>query len=202
MTTLTKAASFSLTCLAAVWMLTSSVAMAAEEPKKAETPPAAPAASTAPAADAAKPADGTPKEATATDTSAGGKPSAYEKLKATEKGKLKNPLSGNADAIVEGKKRYLSYGCNGCHGGNGGGGMCPPLTNDTWVYDGDDDTLFRLVIQGSVELQKDGFARKRKEAVTGPMPGYKDIILNEEHMWQIITFIRSVWNGDPARNKW
>jgi hypothetical protein len=27
--------------------------------------------------------------------------------------------------------------------------MCPPLTNDTWVYGADDDTLFRLIALGS-----------------------------------------------------
>ena len=41
--------------------------------------------------------------------------------------------------------------------------MCPPLTNDTWVYGGDDDTLFRLITLGSDELQKAGYVRKGRE---------------------------------------
>ncbi len=45
--------------------------------------------------------------------------------------------------------------------------MCPPLTNDTWVYGGDDDTLFRLVVLGSDELQKAGYTRKGRENVVG-----------------------------------
>ena len=52
----------------------------------------------------------------------------------------------------------MSAGCNGCHGG-GGGGMCPPLTNDVWLYGAGDDTLFRLVTLGSDELQKQGYKR-------------------------------------------
>ena len=54
----------------------------------------------------------------------------------------------------------MLYACSGCHGGTGGGGMCPPLTNDVWVYGGDDDTLFRLVAYGSQTLQSKGYGRK------------------------------------------
>ena len=74
---------------------------------------------------------------------------------------------------------FLGYSCNGCHGGGGGGGMCPPLTNDVWVYDGDDDTLFRLVTLGSDELQKQGYTRKGRENVVGPMPPFGTLIKNE-----------------------
>ena len=76
-------------------------------------------------------------------------------IKNTPKGKLVNPYKDTqADIVAQGGKFFQSYSCSGCHGGGGGGGMCPPLTNDTWVYGGDDDTLFRLVTLGSDELQK------------------------------------------------
>ena len=69
-----------------------------------------------------------------------------QRADAAAKGTLKNPYNDSDKAVVDsGSKLYFKYGCNGCHGGSGGGGMCPPLTNDTWVYGGDDDTLFRLV---------------------------------------------------------
>lgn len=123
-------------------------------------------------------------------------------VSAAEKGTLKNPYTDKPDAIAEGKKLYLSYSCNGCHGGGGGGGMCPPLTNDVWVYGSDDDTLFRLITLGSVDLQKAGYGRKGREGVVGPMPAYKDILKTEDELWKIIAFIRSVHGGDPARRNW
>ena len=79
-------------------------------------------------------------------------------VKNTPKGKLVNPYKDTqADIVAQGAQFLQSYSCSGCHGGGGGGGMCPPLTNDTWVYGGDDDTLFRLVTLGSDELQKQGY---------------------------------------------
>jgi mono/diheme cytochrome c family protein len=87
-------------------------------------------------------------------------------IKNTPKGKLVNPYKDTqADIVAQGGKFLASYSCSGCHGGGGGGGMCPPLTNDTWIYGGDDDTLFRLVTLGSDELQKQGYSRKGREDV-------------------------------------
>jgi mono/diheme cytochrome c family protein len=110
----------------------------------------------------------------------------------TPKGQLKNPYTDIAAIADEGHHRYLSAGCNGCHGGGGGGGMCPALTNDTWVYGKDDDTLFRLVTLGSDELQKQGYTRVRTETVVGPMPPFGDILKTSDDLWRIIAFIRSV----------
>ncbi|SEQ90114.1 Cytochrome C oxidase, cbb3-type, subunit III [Solimonas aquatica] len=123
-----------------------------------------------------------------------------ERVKAAAKGTLKNPYSdSDATVVEEGRKIYFKSGCNGCHGGGGGGGMCPPLTNDTWVYGGDDDTLFRLVALGSQDLQAAGYARKGHENVVGPMPPHGVIVKTEDDLWKIITFIRSNFHGSPAR---
>ena len=112
---------------------------------------------------------------------------------ATPKGSLKNPYKDDDAAVVAaGSKLYLGYGCNGCHGGNGGGGMCPPLTNDTWVYGPDDDTLFRLVSLGSDGLKAAGYHRVKQEVVVGPMPPFGGILKSSDQLWKIITFIRSV----------
>jgi len=120
-------------------------------------------------------------------------------IQKTAKGKLKNPYSDSqADIAEQGRQLLLSYGCTGCHGGGGGGGMCPALTNDIWVYGGDDDTLFRLVTLGSDELQKQGYTRIGRENVVGPMPPFGSIIKNSDDLWKIFTFIRSRFNGDPA----
>jgi mono/diheme cytochrome c family protein len=120
-------------------------------------------------------------------------------VKDTPKGKLVNPYKDTqADAVAAGGQFLLSYSCSGCHGGGGGGGMCPALTNDIWVYGGDDDTLFRLVTLGSDELQKQGYTRVGRENVVGPMPPFGTIIKSSDDLWKILAFVRSKYSGDPA----
>lgn len=120
-------------------------------------------------------------------------------VKETPKGGLHNPYKDTDKKIVEeGHQEFLSHGCNGCHGGGGGGGMCPPLINSVWVYGGDDDTLFRQITLGSDQMQKDGYARIGVENVVGPMPPMGPLIKNANMVWEIITWIRSVYNGDPG----
>jgi mono/diheme cytochrome c family protein len=115
-----------------------------------------------------------------------------ELIEKTPIGGLHNPYNDEVDAVAEqGHKIYLSYSCNGCHGGGGGGGMCPPLTNDTWVYGGDDDTLFRLMAEGSDKLQEQGYKRVKKEIVTGPMPPFGTIAKTSDDLWKVLAFIRS-----------
>ena len=115
-----------------------------------------------------------------------------ELLKKVPIGGLHNPYNDDIAAVEEeGRKKYLSFSCNGCHGGGGGGGMCPPLTNQTWVYGGDDDTLFRLIAEGTDELKKQGYTRVRKEIVTGPMPQFGTIVKTSDDMWKVIAFIRA-----------
>lgn len=117
----------------------------------------------------------------------------------TPKGKLANPYKDTqADIVTQGAQLFKSYSCSGCHGGGGGGGMCPPVINDTWVYGGDDDTLFRLVTLGSDALQKKGYTRIGHENVVGPMPPFGAIIKNADDLWKILAWVRSVYNGDPA----
>ncbi len=117
----------------------------------------------------------------------------------TPKGQLHNPYKDTqADIVAQGGQLLLSYSCSGCHGGGGGGGMCPALTNDIWVYGGDDDTLFRLVTLGSDQLQKAGYMRKGHENVVGPMPPFGAIIKNADDLWKIFAFVRSKYSGDPA----
>ncbi len=115
-----------------------------------------------------------------------------ELAKNTPKGGLHNPYNDDATTVTEARqKAYLKPGCNGCHGGGGGGGMCPPLTNDTWIYGGDDDTLFRLIAEGTDQLKKQGYKRLRSEVVVGPMPPFGAIIKTSDDLWQIIAFMRS-----------
>jgi mono/diheme cytochrome c family protein len=114
-----------------------------------------------------------------------------ELIEKTPIGGLHNPYNDDVDAWAKiGHKKYLSYGCNGCHGG-GGGGMCPPLTNDAWVYGADDDTVFRLIAMGTDELKKKGYKRVRKEVVVGPMPPFGGIIKTSDELWRVIAFMRT-----------
>jgi mono/diheme cytochrome c family protein len=133
---------------------------------------------------------------------AGGAPTGamnpIQRVHSTPKGQLKNPYKDDdAAAVAAGSKAYFRAGCNGCHGGNGGGGMCPPLTNDTWVYGGDDDTLFRLVSLGSDELQTKGYTRTGHENVVGPMPPMGAIVATDDDLWHILAFVRSNYHGSP-----
>ncbi len=121
--------------------------------------------------------------------------------KANPIGTMKNPYTDNPEMIEAGKKLFFSYSCNGCHGGGGGGGMCPPLTNETWVYGGNDDILFRLVSHGSQDLQKTyGLSRKGSEGVVGPMPPFCEIIKDDDELWKIIAFVHSLYKG--SKRNW
>jgi mono/diheme cytochrome c family protein len=128
----------------------------------------------------------------------GGTMTPPQRADSAAKGTLKNPYKDDDAAVVDsGSKLYLKYGCNGCHGGNGGGGMCPPLTNDVWVYGGDDDTLFRLVSYGSQALQEKGYTRKGMENVVGPMPPMGQVVQTDDELWRILAFVRSNYHGSP-----
>ena len=157
------------------------------------------------AAPAAAPAAGGDAAAPAAAPAAGGDAAACCKaddttppldlIKAVPKGGLHNPYKDKITdtAFVDlGHKKYLSFSCNGCHGGGGGGVMCPPLTNDTWVYGPDDDTLFRLIALGSDGLKPMGYKRIKQEVVVGPMPPFGTIIKTSDDLWKVITWIRSV----------
>lgn len=119
-----------------------------------------------------------------------------ELVASTPRGELTNPYSASSSVAEEGHRIYMSLDCNSCHGGGGGGGMAAPLTNPIWIYGSDDDTLFRLIVLGTLELQKQGYTRKGSEFVVGPMPPFGDTIKTDDDLWKIIAWIRSV---NPTR---
>jgi cytochrome c(L) len=97
----------------------------------------------------------------------------------------KNPYTGNAAAIAEGKELYKKMNCYGCHGMQGGGGMGPSLIDATWkVGDGSDLNLLDQIRNGK-----------------GQMPPYKTMV-NDDQAWKLIAFIRSLYKGDPTKIKW
>jgi mono/diheme cytochrome c family protein len=126
----------------------------------------------------------------------------FDVVAAAPLGTINNPLTGDPDAIAAGKLAFQGNSCNGCHGGNGGGGICPPLSNDVWVYGSDDDTLFRLITLGSQGLQDKGFIRVAMENVVAPMPPFGGIIKSDKEIFQILAFVRSLYKGPADRINW
>lgn len=128
-----------------------------------------------------------------------GKISATDLVNRTPQGGLHNPYKDSqASVVAQGAALFRGYPCSGCHGGNAGGDMCPPLTTSDWIYRGDDDSLFRLVTLGSLELQKRGYTRQGLITAAGPMPPMGLMIKDSDDLWKILTFIRSRYDGDPA----
>jgi cytochrome c(L) len=97
-----------------------------------------------------------------------------------------NPYNGKADAIQQGRALYLQNGCSACHGVMGGGGMGMPLLDDVWKFGSDDETLFKL-IKGQIPEQT--------------MPRIYGH-LSDDDVWRMITYIRSIYQGDPSRINW
>jgi cytochrome c(L) len=96
-----------------------------------------------------------------------------------------NPYTGKAEAIAEGQALYRKLNCYGCHGMRGGGGMGPNLTDETWqTGDGSDANLLTQIRDGR-----------------GQMPAYKNT-LNDDQVWKIIAFVRSLYKGAPSTVKW
>ena len=98
----------------------------------------------------------------------------------------RNPFTGNVDMVAEGRTLYFQVGCQGCHGGGGGGGMATSVIDDAWTFGSDDDVLFRLV-KGEIPEQT--------------MPTVYSV-LEDDEVWKILAFIRSVYIGDPGRIDW
>lgn len=101
------------------------------------------------------------------------------------------PVKVTPELAAEGKKIFLSAGCSACHGGTGGGGMCPPLTNDIWVYGHDDDTLRALISEGTAGMTAHGKVRVGHEKVVGQMPPFAPV-LKEGDTEKLLAFIHSI----------
>lgn len=129
-----------------------------------------------------------------------GKISPLDLIKSAPKGTLVNPYKDTqGDIVAQGETLFGSSSCSACHGPGGGGGLCPPVTNDIWVYGGDDDTLFRLIALGSDGLQAQGYSRKGHESIVAPMPPFGAMVKSSDDLWKILVFIRAHYQGEPSR---
>jgi mono/diheme cytochrome c family protein len=98
-----------------------------------------------------------------------------------------NPFAKSAAAVVQGKKIFLKNGCAACHGMGGGGGMGKPLIDDEWKFGSDDQTLFKLI---------------RGEIPNQTMPNAIGKSLTDDEIWQVLTYVRSIYAGDPGKINW
>ena len=103
-----------------------------------------------------------------------------------EQPKLLNPFGSDPETVKEGRKLWLSLGCSGCHGVMGGGGMGAPVLDDTWRFGSDDETLYKL-IKGQIPEQT-----MVKSYATLP----------DEQVWKMLSYVRSLYKGDPAQINW
>lgn len=99
---------------------------------------------------------------------------------------MKNPFTGDAEAIKEGRRLYLQNNCSGCHGVMGGGGMAIALIDESWRFGSSDEVLFKLI---------------KGEIPESTMPRVWNS-LEPDEVWKILAYVRSVYKGDPSSVDW
>jgi len=98
----------------------------------------------------------------------------------------KNPLEISETNISKGKKNWRKAGCYSCHGGSAEGGVGPNLQDDVWIYKPTDKMLFKTIAKG-------------RKGTT--MVGWESELDNNE-IWEIIVYIRSIYKGDQNKIIW
>ncbi|QSA97372.1 cytochrome c(L), periplasmic [Methylococcus sp. EFPC2] len=112
----------------------------------------------------------------------GGDTEAFKKFKQSGK----NPYNTDKAAIDKGHSLYLTA-CSGCHGHEAEGKLGPGLADDYWTYPrgATDVGLFEILWGGA-------------QGMMGPQ--YTN--LNADELLQIMSFLRSIYKGDPAKAEW
>lgn len=97
-----------------------------------------------------------------------------------------NPYNTDAAKIAEGESLYATA-CSGCHGHHAEGKLGPGLADDYWTYPANatDPGLFSSLFGGL-------------QGMMGPQSGH----LSQDEMLVIMSWIRSVYKGDPAKALW
>jgi mono/diheme cytochrome c family protein len=103
--------------------------------------------------------------------------------------KLKSPVPFNKESIARGRTLFARY-CTECHGADGKA-MVDVIANATdltepklWRNGTSEGEVYRSILDGA--------------GLT--MPSYKSQIRNEEDLWHLVNFIRSLW-PEPLRPK-
>jgi cytochrome c(L) len=98
----------------------------------------------------------------------------------------KNPYTGDAAAIEQGRKLWRKAGCYSCHGGVAEGGVGPSLIDDEWIYKPTDKTVYKAIAKGRAGTVMVGWSKD----------------LNPDEIWKIVAYIRSLYEGDPNKVIW
>jgi mono/diheme cytochrome c family protein len=113
---------------------------------------------------------------------------ADRRLTVEEARALKNPLPLASDSISKGRTAYLQYACTNCHGDDGRSlvllaGRPTDLTNpQVWVNGTTDGEIFRSIRDG-----------------VSAMPAFGKEIDDNDKIWNLVNFIRSLWPADAKR---
>ena len=91
---------------------------------------------------------------------------------------LRNPYEGNAAAVADGAKLFVSYNCADCHGADGSGAMGPSLADGRWHFGGSPAEVYESIFQG----RPDG------------MPAWGSLIAPDQ-IWRLVTYVRSLSAG-------
>lgn len=86
-----------------------------------------------------------------------------------------NPYHDRADAMAEGRTLFVRMNCSGCHGGRAGGGMGPSLRDVDWIYGSTDAQVFSTIAEGRAN----------------GMPAW-GTMLNEDQIWKIVAYVKSL----------
>jgi len=65
--------------------------------------------------------------------------------------------------------------------------MCPSAIDDQWTFGSDDETVFKLI---------------KEEIPNQTMPTTIGSELSEAQIWQVLTYVRSIYKGDPSMIDW
>lgn len=98
----------------------------------------------------------------------------------------KNPYNGN-EAVIKNGYTIYSTACSGCHGHLAEGKLGPALHDDYWTYPGNtlDKGFFETIYAGG-------------QGMMGPQQGK----LPQDEILQVMSWIRSIYDGDPKKAKW
>lgn len=110
-------------------------------------------------------------------------------LSVAEAKKLKSPVPYSKKSLAQGRSVFVRY-CTGCHGPDG------KATVDV-VADATDLTDPRFWKNGTSEGE---IFRSIRDGQGASMPSFKTQIDQEEDIWHLVNFIRSLW-PEPMRPK-
>ena len=95
-----------------------------------------------------------------------------------------NPLEGNAAAIAQGHRLFISMNCAGCHGYDAKGNMGPNLTDAYWRYGGTPSAIYNSIYEGRPQ----------------GMPAWGRAIPAHD-IWEIVAYLQAL-GGTVAANEY